>query len=120
MFLFDHFYVAVAVRTCSSNGLEHERWTCQVAAEVEDCKPGCAARERFHQDRRRRGRILGRMIPMMDELGIDAHWEVMDGPVEFSRVTKKTFHNGLQQHAELALAGGPADDDPEGAEVSGK
>ncbi len=39
--------------------------------------------------------ILGWMIPMMDELGIDAHWEVIDGPVEFYRVTK-TFHNGLQ------------------------
>ncbi len=24
--------------------------------------------------------ILGWMIPMMDELGIDAHWEVISGP----------------------------------------
>ena len=39
--------------------------------------------------------ILGWMIPMMEELGIDARWEVVNGPPEFYRVTK-TFHNGLQ------------------------
>ena len=41
---------------------------------------------------------------------------MIDGPVEFYRVTK-TFHNGLQGMPELALAGGTADDDPECAEV---
>ena len=39
--------------------------------------------------------ILGWMIPIMGELGIDARWEVMSGPPEFYRVTK-AFHNGLQ------------------------
>ena len=39
--------------------------------------------------------ILGWMIPIMEELGIDARWEVMSGPPEFYRVTK-AFHNGLQ------------------------
>src|SRR5882724_7514102 len=39
--------------------------------------------------------ILGWMIPMMQELGIDARWDVISGPPEFYRVTK-TFHNGLQ------------------------
>jgi trehalose synthase len=39
--------------------------------------------------------ILGWMIPMMQELGIDARWEVVSGPPDFYRVTK-TFHNGLQ------------------------
>ena len=39
--------------------------------------------------------ILGWMIPMMQELGLDAHWEVITGPPEFYRVTKM-FHNGLQ------------------------
>ncbi len=39
--------------------------------------------------------ILGWMIPMMRELGIDTQWEVVGGPPEFYRVTK-SFHNGLQ------------------------
>ncbi|MEN6449752.1 MAG: glycosyltransferase [Thermoguttaceae bacterium] len=39
--------------------------------------------------------ILGWMVPLMNELGIDAHWEVISGPPEFYRVTK-TFHNGMQ------------------------
>jgi trehalose synthase len=39
--------------------------------------------------------ILGWMIPMMRELGIDARWEVAGGPPEFYRVTK-AFHNGIQ------------------------
>jgi trehalose synthase len=39
--------------------------------------------------------ILGWMIPMMRELGIDARWEVAGGPPDFYRVTK-AFHNGIQ------------------------
>lgn len=39
--------------------------------------------------------ILSWMVPLMCELGIDAHWEVIAGNAEFYRVTK-TFHNGLQ------------------------
>jgi trehalose synthase len=39
--------------------------------------------------------ILGWMVPIMKELGIDARWEVIGGPPDFYRVTK-TFHNGLQ------------------------
>lgn len=39
--------------------------------------------------------ILGWMIPIMEELGIDARREVISGPPDFYRVTK-TFHNGLQ------------------------
>lgn len=39
--------------------------------------------------------ILGWMVPMMRELGIDARWEVISGPPEFYRVTK-ALHNGLQ------------------------
>ncbi|MEN6459680.1 MAG: glycosyltransferase [Thermoguttaceae bacterium] len=39
--------------------------------------------------------ILGWMVPLMNELGIDARWEVISGPPDFYRVTK-TFHNGLQ------------------------
>jgi trehalose synthase len=35
------------------------------------------------------------MTPMMQELGLDARWEVISGPPEFYRVTKM-FHNGLQ------------------------
>jgi len=39
--------------------------------------------------------ILGWMIPLMQELGINARWEVIAGPPDFYRVTK-AFHNGLQ------------------------
>jgi trehalose synthase len=39
--------------------------------------------------------ILHWMIPLMRELGIDAHWEVIAGNPEFYGVTK-SFHNGLQ------------------------
>jgi trehalose synthase len=39
--------------------------------------------------------ILGWMIPLMQELGLDVRWEVISGPPDFYRVTK-TLHNGLQ------------------------
>jgi trehalose synthase len=39
--------------------------------------------------------ILGWMIPLMQELGIEARWEVVTAPPDFYRVTK-AFHNGLQ------------------------
>jgi len=39
--------------------------------------------------------ILGWMVPLMQELGINARWEVISGPPDFYRVTK-AFHNGLQ------------------------
>jgi trehalose synthase len=39
--------------------------------------------------------ILGWMIPLMNELGLDARWEVINGPPDFYRVTK-AFHNGMQ------------------------
>lgn len=39
--------------------------------------------------------ILGWMIPLMEELGLNTRWLVISGPPEFYRVTK-SFHNGLQ------------------------
>jgi len=39
--------------------------------------------------------ILGWMIPLMQELGICARWEVINGTPDFYRVTK-SFHNGMQ------------------------
>ena len=39
--------------------------------------------------------ILGWMVPLMRELGIDAHWDVIEGSPEFYGVTK-AFHNGIQ------------------------
>src|SRR5262249_19010827 len=38
---------------------------------------------------------LGWMIPLMNELGLNASWEVIEGTADFYRVTK-AFHNGLQ------------------------
>lgn len=39
--------------------------------------------------------ILGWMVPLMVELGIDTRWEVIQGNADFYRVTK-SFHNGMQ------------------------
>ncbi len=39
--------------------------------------------------------ILGWMVPLMRELGLDVGWEVITAPADFYRVTK-AFHNGLQ------------------------
>ena len=39
--------------------------------------------------------ILGWMVPLMNELGLDARWEVIAGSPDFYKVTK-SFHNGLQ------------------------
>ncbi len=39
--------------------------------------------------------ILGWMVPLMEELGLNARWEVITAPPDFYRVTK-AFHNGLQ------------------------
>ncbi|MEI8189440.1 MAG: glycosyltransferase [candidate division NC10 bacterium] len=39
--------------------------------------------------------ILMRLVPLMNDLGVDASWEVLEGNPEFFRVTK-AFHNALQ------------------------
>ncbi len=39
--------------------------------------------------------ILERLVPLMNELGIDAQWEVVQGDAEFYACTKN-FHNALQ------------------------
>jgi trehalose synthase len=39
--------------------------------------------------------ILGWMTPTLQALGVDARWEVVNGPADFYRVTK-SFHNALQ------------------------
>jgi len=39
--------------------------------------------------------ILHSMIPLMGNMGLDAHWKVIKGADEFFEVTKK-IHNGLQ------------------------
>jgi trehalose synthase len=42
--------------------------------------------------------ILNWLIPLMNDLGLQASWEVIEGSSEFFNVTK-TFHNGLQGNA---------------------
>jgi trehalose synthase len=44
--------------------------------------------------------ILQRMIPMLEELGIDARWEVITGDAAFYNTTKK-IHNALQGDPEV-------------------
>ena len=39
--------------------------------------------------------ILGRLIPLANDLGVHAVWDVLEGTPEFFRVTK-AFHNALQ------------------------
>jgi trehalose synthase len=39
--------------------------------------------------------ILSRLVPLMTELGLDARWEVIEGPSEFYTLTKM-MHNALQ------------------------
>jgi len=39
--------------------------------------------------------ILSRLVPLMQELGIEAHWEVINGGEAFFQVTK-AFHHALQ------------------------
>jgi trehalose synthase len=39
--------------------------------------------------------ILGWMVPLMKELGLQTRWEVITGPPDYYRVTK-SFHNALQ------------------------
>lgn len=43
--------------------------------------------------------ILNRMIPLLQDLGINARWEVIEGDPEFFDFTKKT-HNALQGNTE--------------------
>ena len=43
--------------------------------------------------------ILNRMIPLLQDLGIDARWEVIEGDASFFDFTKKT-HNALQGNTE--------------------
>ena len=43
--------------------------------------------------------ILNRMIPLLQDLGIDARWEVIEGDARFFDFTKKT-HNALQGNTE--------------------
>lgn len=44
--------------------------------------------------------ILQNMIPMMNELGLDAHWDVFSAPEEFFEITKK-MHNALQGNMKI-------------------
>ncbi|MBU2559559.1 glycosyltransferase [archaeon] len=39
--------------------------------------------------------ILNKMVPLMNDLGLDTRWDVMKGGYDFFNVTKK-FHNSLQ------------------------
>src|SRR5680860_1526615 len=39
--------------------------------------------------------LLGELIPLMDALGLEAEWEVIEGPADFYETTK-AMHNGLQ------------------------
>jgi hypothetical protein len=72
--------------------------------------------------------ILSSVTPLMNSIGIDAQWPVIDGSPEFFARTKD-IHNGLQgdpieveaftiaskqRPARLVLVGNTAADDPEG------
>lgn len=44
--------------------------------------------------------ILGRLVPLAQELGVNARWDIIQGSDEFFQVTKK-FHNALHGKAEV-------------------
>lgn len=44
--------------------------------------------------------ILTRLLPLLEQLGVDARWSVIKGNTEFFQVTKK-FHNALHGRHEL-------------------
>jgi trehalose synthase len=44
--------------------------------------------------------ILHRMMPMLEEIGIQTRWEVIQGDTKFFDITKK-IHNALQGNIEL-------------------
>lgn len=46
--------------------------------------------------------ILHSMVPVMNSLGIDARWEVLEAEEEFFNTTKK-IHNGLQGNFDIAF-----------------
>lgn len=47
--------------------------------------------------------ILSRMLPLLDQLGVDARWNTIKGSPEFFQVTKK-FHNTLHGRGENTSA----------------
>ncbi len=44
--------------------------------------------------------ILAQMVPLLRELGLDAQWDIIEGPETFYKVTK-AFHNALQGRREV-------------------
>ena len=42
--------------------------------------------------------ILYTLVPLVSDIGLEAHWQILTAPQEFYNVTK-SFHNGLQGHA---------------------
>ena len=44
------------------------------------------------------------MIPLLEQLGIDARWNIIKGTNEFYQVTKK-FHNALHNRKETITPG---------------
>ena len=42
--------------------------------------------------------ILYTLVPLVNDIGLEAHWQILTAPQEFYNVTK-SFHNGLQGHA---------------------
>ncbi len=46
--------------------------------------------------------ILGNLVPLMRDIGVDTKWLVIEGSEEFFNVTKK-FHNALQGNKDLKL-----------------
>ena len=42
--------------------------------------------------------ILYTLVPLVSDVGLEAHWQILTAPPEFFNVTK-SFHNGLQGHA---------------------
>jgi len=46
--------------------------------------------------------MLNRIVPLMQELGVDIEWDIIEGHPDFYNVTKK-FHNALHGRAEILV-----------------
>jgi len=73
----------VGIRTIEELGLLAEKVKGKKAKMVNSTAVGGGVAE-----------ILARLVPLMNELGVDTKWEVIKGSEEFFDVTK-TFHNAL-------------------------
>lgn len=73
----------------------------EVIGQLQRLAQGLAGRRFVHINSTRIGggvaEILSRAVPILNQLGLETHWEVIQGDQEFFEITK-AMHNALQGH----------------------